>query len=106
MNTSGQFDDDTTTMIILGILFGPAVLAAGLGVVASKIPTVASWLTDHHVLVAASDNPILVIPETGGAGLDLSRILPITALLLIALVWTAWIARHREGTDKKEARTP
>lgn len=106
MNTSGQFDEDTTTMIILGILFGPALLAAGLGVIASKVPAVAAWLTDHHVLVPPADNPILVLPETGGAGLDLARILPIVVLLLIALIWSVWIARQRAAaTDKENQRS-
>ena len=97
MNDHGQLDDDTTTMIILAILFGPAALTAGLGVLASQIPGVAGWLIDHHILVA---EPVLVIPGTDGAGLDWLRIIPIASLMLIALVWSVWLARSKASSEK------
>ena len=98
MNDHGQLDDDTTTMIILAILFGPAALTAGLGVLASQTPAVASWLMNHHILT--SHNPVLVIPGTDGAGLDWLRIIPIAALMLIALVWSVWLARSKASSEK------
>ena len=94
MRNQGQLDDDATTMIILGILFGPASLTAGLGVLASQIPGVAGWLVEHHFLVA---EPALEIPGAGGAGLDWLRIIPMMSLLAIALVWSVWLVRAKAG---------
>lgn len=106
MNTQqGQLSDDSTTLILMGLLFGPAVLAAGLGFAASKVPGVAGWLVEHHVLAAAADDPFLVIPGTGGAGLDLMRIIPVVALLLIVLVWAVWVSKRvQAAAEEKGAR--
>lgn len=104
-NKGQQLDDDTTTMILIGLLFGPALLAAGIGVVAAQVPEVASWLTQRNVLVAPADNPLLVIPGTAGAGLDLMRIIPIASAILLALIWAVWLSKSKmnseEGTRNK-----
>ena len=42
MNTQGQFDDDTTTLILVGLLAGPAVLATAVGIAASRTPAAAT----------------------------------------------------------------
>lgn len=51
------------------------VLVAGLGVVAGSIAifwkTAVGWLLENDLLVPASAGPILELPGTGGAGLDL-----------------------------------
>lgn len=95
---SQQFDDDTTTLILLGVFFGPALIAAGVGVAAAQLPQLANWLVEHHILAAPSAEPALVIPNTGGAGLDWIRLVPIVSLLAIAVTWTAWWARTRSST--------
>lgn len=101
----GQYSDDTTTLILVGVLFGPAVLAAGLAVAAAKVPAVAGWLIERQVLVAAADDPLLVIPGTGGAGVDLMRIIPVVAVILIGLVWAVWASkRAREAAAENGTR--
>ena len=95
MNTHGQLDDDTTTLILVGLLGGPAVLAAAVGIAASRTPAVAAWLVEHHVLASAAASPVLAIPGAGGAGLDWPRIIPVVSLLIIAVVWCVWLARNK-----------
>ena len=95
MNTQGQFDDDTTTLILVGLLAGPAVLAAAVGITAARAPAAAAWLVEHHVLASAAATPVLAIPGAGGAGLDWARIIPVVSLLIIAVVWCVWLARNK-----------
>lgn len=95
MNTHGQLDDDTTTLILVGLLVGPTALVAAVGIAASRAPAVAAWLVEHHVLASAAASPVLAIPGAGGAGLDWPRIIPLVSLLIIAVVWGVWLARNK-----------
>jgi len=95
VNTQGQFDDDTTTLILVGLLAGPAVLAAAVGITAARAPAAAAWLVEHHVLASAAATPVLAIPGAGGAGLDWPRIIPLVSLLIIAVAWGVWLARNK-----------
>ena len=58
------------------------------------------WLVDHGILVGATEEPLLPIPGLAGAGLDVSRITVVAAVLIILLVLAAtairraWLTRH------------
>ena len=45
----------------------------------------ANWLVEHQVLVPHAAAPLLEIPATAGAGLDLPRIAIVTGVLLAAI---------------------
>ena len=52
----------------------------------------------YYVLAPASAKPLLPIPGLGGAGLDLARIVILTALILIPLIWLVhYLRRPREA---------
>lgn len=46
----------------------------------------ATWLVEHQILVAASQDPLLVVAGTDGAGLDISRLAIAAAAVLVVLV--------------------
>lgn len=59
----------------------------------------ASWLVEHHVLVARAARPLIEVPGTAGAGLDLPRIAIAVAVLLAALAGT--ISAGRRALDRR-----
>lgn len=45
----------------------------------------ATWLVEHHILVPGAAGPILTIPGTAGAGLDLPRLAIAAAVVLAGI---------------------
>jgi len=103
MSGTRDLDDDQTILVLIGIFAGPALLGTGLATLTAKVPGVAGWLIDHHILVAAAAQPIVTIPASGGAGLDWSRLIALTAAVLIWLTWVIWAAHTRHVQRRDEA---
>lgn len=75
----GMSDEDTL------LLLSPLILVVVLAALPSLWAGGAEWLVAHHVLVAATDRPMLAVPGAGGAGFDWRRLAAAGALLLLAL---------------------
>ena len=72
---SGVDDDDLLVLLLLGTVAGPAILAVAW-------TSIVDWLLEVHVLVDTVQRPLLVLPASGGAGLDLPRLLLLAAFVL------------------------
>lgn len=88
---SSVSDSDLLVMILLGgLLVGGAIAAAAVVL----WHTVVAWCLGHGFLVSAGESPLLRVPNTGGAGLDLARLAIVAALVLVALALAAHTARR------------
>lgn len=91
-------DDDLVLLLLIATIAGP-----GLAVLAWT--SIVGWLVDHQVLVDAAARPLLVLPASDGAGLDLPRLLLLAALVLGALallgsVFTRAIRSRRADVER------
>lgn len=87
-------DVDMVVVVILVAAASPVLLSILLG----RWLELIDWLVAHHVLASAATDPILVVPRTDGAGLDLARICIVTAivaLVVVAGVWSRQLRRAR-----------
>lgn len=100
--SSQQMSNDGITLVMVGILAGPALLAA---LATQIIPRITGFLIETHILLAPKEQPLVAIPGTGGAGLDPLRLTVLAAVGLIFLVWTVWlmvlISRRRTHIHEK-----
>lgn len=92
---------DTPEEEVMLLHIGLAVLGIAVASAGTLWLKGAAWLVEHQVLVAATVDPLLKIPGTGGAGLDVPRLAILAAIVsasLVAAVSTARraIARRRE----------
>lgn len=95
-------DDDDFYLLMIGISFSGAILAAG-GVIAAKSwETATTWLLEHQLIVPAADDPTVVLPRAAGAGLDVAR-LGVAAGLVIALL-ALLVALARRALDRRADR--
>lgn len=62
----------------------------------------AEWLIEHQVLVAAEASPLLEIPGTAGAGLDVSRVVIAGSVLLGVLAITISAGRRVAARRRQE----
>lgn len=67
--------DDLIILLFAGMLTGPGILLLAW-------TSLVGWLVDHQVLLEAARDPLVVIPGSEGAGLDLPRLLLIGAVVL------------------------
>lgn len=79
--TTSHSDSDIMAMLGFAVFFGGAIIGS-LGLLWLRG---VQWLVEHHILVAASADPLLAIPGGDGAGFDLARIV-IVAAVLVAMV--------------------
>lgn len=79
--------------IALGAVLGSAGLLWMKGV---------EWLVEHQVLVSAEASPLLEIPGTEGAGLDVSRVVIATSLLLGVLAIAISSGRRLAARRRQE----
>lgn len=86
--------DDLMVLLFLGMLAGPTIV-----VLAWK--SLVGWLVDHQILLAATRDPLVVIPASEGAGLDLPRLLLLGALVLglLAALGTIVVRLVRNRTE-------
>ena len=96
---NGQtLDDDTIVLILMAAIGLPAIL----GVVAAKVPDVAQLLVTGHILAAPDAGVLVEFPGTGGAGLDLARLIVVASVATICLVWITWLSLARYHNKKAE----
>lgn len=98
----GQSVADTLSLMLLAAL---ALPAAGLAVL-SRWATVVSWAVDHSLLVDAAQNPIVVLPASAGAGLDVGRLVfvLIVAASLLGGLWRLWRMLRRARRERLARR--
>lgn len=93
-----ELDNDHVLLILIGCFAAPWILAAA----AAKLPNFRHLLLDWNVLAPATEQ--LVFTLTPGAGLDLNRVIALAAVLVILIVWAAWLIRRRISTTDTENR--
>lgn len=93
-------DWDFFWLIIAGCFFGPALLLKLTSGIPGLIARIGEGLVNAKVFAPASADPIL--PLINGAGLDLARIIPLVALVLIVAFWGRWIAASRAEKKMKK----
>jgi hypothetical protein len=54
---------------------------------------IVAWLVDHGLLAAAAAHPLVPLPGTGGAGLDVPRLAVLAAAVF---VWVLLVADSRD----------
>jgi hypothetical protein len=89
---------------ILVMLLGGALLLGSAGTVTALAwSKVLAWCLAHQVLLPAAANPLLVLPASEGAGVDLPRMAVAAAVLLAVLVASASTAtrKMRSGGDPR-----
>ena len=79
---------------VLLIHIGLAVMVGLLGSTGLLWVQGTAWLVHHHVLVAASHRPLVPIAGSGGAGLDLPRLVIAAAIGVAALAAGGSWLRH------------
>lgn len=84
-------DDDLFTLLIIGVL---GMGAVG-GVLAATWSRALVWLLEHQVVVAASAHPMLVLPRSAGAGVDLPRLALAAAAVLLLTAAAVGAVRRR-----------
>lgn len=91
----GLFSDpaEVLTVTTLGLLFGGTALSMAMGWLGGAV----RWLVLYGVLVGAASDPLLVIPGTHGAGLDLGRLMIVASVvaLLLTTACSAAVGAHR-----------
>ena len=93
MNKSS--DHDTLVLLFIGGVVLMALASSGAFALFSEMGR--SWMLEHQILVTDS----VLVPDGGGAGLDLLRVVLIAACVLLALVAGVAVARSRK--QKQEA---
>lgn len=83
-------DDDLFLLTMVGFLSLGGVAAAAAAGWANTV----SWLLAHQVLVTAAQHPLLTVPASGGAGLDVPRLALAVAVTLLALAAAVGAARR------------
>lgn len=96
---AGIADRDLAALVIVGVFAAPAIGA----IVLSKWHAVIDWLIGHHLLVPASGAPLVTIPRSDGAGLDLPHIILATCTLVAILSVINLLVRR--GRRHRQARS-
>lgn len=91
-------EDEEVFLVNMGVLALSTVLgSAGLLWLKGS-----AWLVEHQVLVSAAADPLLAIPGTGGAGLDVSRLAIAAAVVLIAVMGAVGGVRRAWARNRQE----
>lgn len=90
--------EEETFLINLGVVTLTGLLGSA-GILWLKGAT---WLVEHQILVAADQDPLLVVAGTGGAGLDISRLAIAAAAVLVVLVLLVSAGRRSLARRRQE----
>lgn len=94
-NAAGLSDEDQLSLLMAAPLI--------LGLLVAALPTMSTkataWLLAHDLIVEASASPLVTIPGTEGAGLDLRRLIIVVAVL--ALAATLALSGVRRSIDRR-----
>lgn len=97
---NGVADTPEEELVLIHVAI--AAVAIVLGSAGALWLFASAWLVEHKVLVSAAAKPLIEIPGTAGAGLDLPRIAIAGGILLAGLaaavsaVRRAWTRRREE----------
>lgn len=83
---SGEFDDDTLWLIVVGVLVVPILLGALPGL----IPELEVWLLERQVLVVEN---VMWVPPGLSSGLDLPRVAILAAVVMFLVAGLGGLAR-------------
>ena len=92
--------DEVQVLIALGVglaIFGPALAAL-------RWAKTVRWMISEGLIVAAESHPLIMLPSSGGAGLDLARLAVIAAVVLAVTAVSATMIKRRRRLAR-EART-
>lgn len=97
-NTPSHSSSDGDILVM--ILGGALLLGSATTITALAWSKILTWGLQHQVLLPTAANPMLVLPASGGAGVDLPRLAVAGAVLLAVLVASASRAtRKMRGGD-------
>ncbi|MDJ0420362.1 hypothetical protein [Rhodococcus opacus] len=94
-NATGLSDEDQLSLLMAAPLI-LGLLVAALPAMSTKAT---AWLLAHDLIVAASASPLVTIPGTEGAGLDLRRLIIVVAVLVLAV--TLALSGARRSIDRR-----
>lgn len=89
---NGVADTPEEELVLIHVAI--AAVAVVLGSAGALWLTGSGWLVKHEVLVAQAAQPLIEIPGTAGAGLDLPRVAIATGLIVAALAGAVSYVRH------------
>ena len=95
-NPATSSADDEFVLFIIGCV-AAAALVGSAGFFWLKGVT---WLVEHQILVPASQHPLVALPSSDGAGLDLSRLAVLAAVLIALIAWAASAIHHRLAASR------
>ncbi len=84
-------DDDEFLLFIIGAI----ALSVAVGSVGVLWLKGVRWMLQHQLLVAASHHPVLTVPSSAGAGLDMPRLCVVAGVVLGLLAWAGSAVRRR-----------
>ncbi|GAA1436018.1 hypothetical protein GCM10009616_34780 [Microlunatus lacustris] len=84
-------DDDVFVLFIVGAI-ALSVAVGSIGLLWSKA---VRWMLQHELVVAASHHPVLILPGSAGAGLDVPRLCVVAGVLLGLLAWAGSAVRQK-----------
>jgi hypothetical protein len=97
-NTDDNSSDVAWTLVG-AVLFGIPTLV--IGAAATGWDRATAWLLEHEFLLPATADPVVTIPDTGGAGVDLARIvLAVGALAVLSLAIRLVAGLVESGTTR------
>lgn len=86
----GGLSDDTLVLIVCGIVAWPVL--AGVLIVFWR--DIVGWAVHAGILVGRKADPLVVLPNARGAGLDLPRLVIVAAIVVALLVGSWWVGRQ------------
>lgn len=96
-NAAGLSDEDQLSLLMAAPPLILGLLVAALPAMSTKAT---AWLLAHDLIVGgASASPLVTIPGTEGAGLDLRRLIIVVAVLVLAA--TLALSGVRRSIDRR-----
>lgn len=94
--TGSVSDDELVILLVVGVLGFSAAVAGAV----TWWTTALRWLLEHQVVVAADQHPLVTLPYSAGAGLDIPRVaLAAAAGLLLIAVSVGGVRRRLRSRD-------
>ncbi len=100
--TGKQLDNDQTTLVFLGLFGGPLLLGGVWAAITAKVSALVTVLIGWKVLLPADADPLVPIPGAGGAGLDIARVLIVSAAVIIPMTWAVSHLHRRRTADPRQ----
>ncbi len=98
MERQSQQHSDTDIIVMIVVMM---VLGSAGAIAAVAWQKVVTWCLEHGLLLPPTASPMLSIPGTTGAGLDLSRIFVVVAVVAALVALTARSVRRTLRRDEE-----